>query len=68
MYKRQGQDEGDSCHDVLSARAREKGLAGPSRCTLPVSYTHLDEALFVPIDDIDILNNTKDRTEDAIPR
>jgi hypothetical protein len=27
-----------------------------------------DEALFVPIDDIDILNNTKDRTEDAIPR
>ena len=29
-----GQDEGDSCHDVLSARAREKGLAGPSRCTL----------------------------------
>ena len=25
-----------------------------------------DEALFVPIDDIDILNNTKDRTEDAI--
>ena len=27
-----------------------------------------DEALFVPIDDIDILNNTKDITEDTIPR
>ena len=27
-----------------------------------------DEALFVPIYDIDILNNKKDRTEDAIPR
>ena len=40
----------------------------PANTDTAVDMPTNDEALFVPIDDIDILNNTKDRTEDAIPR